>query len=240
MLKSLLQIFILSCITLFLSSSLADFASNQQAYEYQHLRQMLNSKPSKNHHDNIGITIYHKMNDRIFILLGRENSKSNDLLTAGKFGPFGGFATTDLSYVDNMCKYLREGSLATIQPNTNYIIECGAFLIKKLENKKNTYPKVIINAIIPAIENYYIPASTLNELYSKQQASLTPGESRKDLFAWFDLEDIIDGAQKRAINYVVHDIEGQTHKVRFTHTFIEDFIKHPDIKSIIRKIKMQG
>ncbi len=230
-------------LTFFFSSTAfnaySEASPEQPDYELTHIKHVLSSKPHENNRDIVGVLLYKKLGGRIYVLLGRENIKSKEILSAGKYSELGGFAESDKSYVDNMRTLLEEESLGLIKPSAEYIMDESAFVIKKTEtnSKYHPHPTMKILAITPATESYFIPASALNSLRQTQCASLTADEIVKDQFAWLDFEEVLAGVAKKAATITTHDIDGASHKVKFTRQFTEDFLKHPDLKSIVTKLK---
>ncbi|MDF2965933.1 MAG: hypothetical protein K0Q51_1321 [Rickettsiaceae bacterium] len=211
--------------------------SQQQEYEHTHIKHVLNTHPDRNDHDSVGVLMYRVLDNRVYVLLGRDNTLLKDLSRAGKYCTLGGFAKKEFTYAENMRIEVQEESLGLIKPSTDYIVEKSAFLMKKSDAKKRGDFRRVMYALIPAGENFYIPASSLNELRQKQSASLPAAEAKKDYFLWLDLEELIDGVNKRSMIISAHDIEGQSHKVKLAKFFIDDFIKHPDLKLTINKLK---
>jgi hypothetical protein len=229
--------FLLLISQLFTLEAFSAPLTQDQEYEHTHIKHVLNTRPDRNDHDSVGVMMYRNVGNRIYVLLGRENTLIKDLSRAGKYCTLGGFAKVNFTYAENMRREVEEESLGLIKPSTEYIIEKSAFLMKKSDAKKRGDFRRVMYALIPTTEDSYIPASSLNDLRQKQSASLPAEEAKKDHFLWLDLEDLLAGVSKRSMIITAHDIDGQTHKVKLAKFFIDDFMKHPDLKLTINKLR---
>lgn len=230
-LKILARIFMILIVgnLLYPRLAIADAANNTKIVAAAELLK----KPQ--HKTYVGVVPYYKLNNKIYILLGRE-TKDTRKIDAGIYSDFGSRVK------------INDGTI--LQKAATVVLQDTMGKLKIAEQDLKIYGKVIYKQINPEHDVYYIFYKVSQQQFLKlnklkvQHARLTASSIANtnlvmDNFVWFNFDDLLQHTPtgpETQTTLNVYTIDGKQMIANFRKYFIMDCLQNPELLSLIKSL----
>jgi len=187
------------------------------------------------HKTYVGVVPYYRLNNKIYILLGRV-TKDSRKVDAGVYADFGAAVKiNDITILQKAVNVLNQDTMGKLKFSEQELIKSGKVVHKQVEPDHDVY-----YIFYKVSQQQFLKIKKFNVPHARLKASsLANTNLEKDQFVWFSLDGLLLNAPDEFDSqrkFDVNTIDGKQVSINLRKYFILDCLQNPELPDLMKSI----